>query len=130
MATEPFENQPKTWVIVGPKGLYYVGLHEDEDAVWRVAFGWPDDDDIQSYKLKGFYAAEATLTWKQPVKPCEKCGYQYGHQIGCANNPVDQALLPHLCNSCTKNGNCRIQIYPLSRVTVCLSHSPSKEIPS
>lgn len=63
MALQPFEQQPKVWVIVGPKGLYHVGLHEDEDAVWRIAFGWPDEEDIKGYKNMGYYAAEAKITW-------------------------------------------------------------------
>jgi hypothetical protein len=33
----------------------------------------------------------AMLTASQKPR-CELCGYQHGHAIGCANNPVDIAL--------------------------------------
>lgn len=54
---------PDTWVIVGPKGLAYVGLHIDEDHAWQIYLGWPDQDEITERKAQGWYAAKATITW-------------------------------------------------------------------
>jgi hypothetical protein len=67
MSASPFETQPKVFVVVGPKGLYYTGLHADEQSTWTVAFGWPDEEDIKGYKNMGYYVAEATITWKEPT---------------------------------------------------------------
>lgn len=44
---------PDTWVIVGPKGLAYVGLHIDEDHAWQIYLGWPDQDEITERKAQG-----------------------------------------------------------------------------
>ena len=57
------------WVIVSPQGLVYVGLHKDEDETWSIALGWPDTAEIAHHKALGWYAAEATLTWKDPRPP-------------------------------------------------------------
>lgn len=54
------------WVVVGPEGLFYVGLHPDEDHVWPVAFGWPNEEEVARLKAEGWYAAEANITWKKP----------------------------------------------------------------
>ena len=54
------------WVVVGPHGVYYVGLHDDEAGAWTVALGWPDAEEIAERKADGWYAAQATMTWTQP----------------------------------------------------------------
>jgi hypothetical protein len=54
------------WVVVAPDGVFYIGLHEDEAGAWRVALGWPDDEEIAEKKRSGWYAAQATTTWTQP----------------------------------------------------------------
>ena len=61
-------NEPMTlpWVVVGPRGVYYVGLHDDELGAWTVAMGWPDAAEIAERKADGWYAAQATMTWTQP----------------------------------------------------------------
>ena len=61
-----WRSEPKVWVVCGPDGLYWCGIVDGEDSAWRIAFGWPDEDDIKAYKAKGFYAAEATITWQKP----------------------------------------------------------------
>lgn len=54
------------WVVVGPKGLYYVGLHEGEADTWDVALGWPSNEEIIGKQKLGWYAAQAELTWRKP----------------------------------------------------------------
>lgn len=56
------------YVVVSPSGLYYAGMHTDEDDCWQVALGWPDDAEIQHYKDAGWYCTDATLRWKNPRK--------------------------------------------------------------
>lgn len=58
---------PKSpWVVVGPRGVFWLGEAENELAAWTIAFGWPDDEEIAKAKAHGYYAAEATITWKKP----------------------------------------------------------------
>ncbi len=54
------------YVCVGPNGVRYLGLHEDENGCWQTALGWPDKAEIEAAKAKGYYVAQATLTWKKP----------------------------------------------------------------
>lgn len=58
--------QFKTFVMVGPLGLEYVGLHRNERDCWRVAIGWPSDDEIDQRKADGFYVSQAQITWQKP----------------------------------------------------------------
>ena len=53
------------FVLVGTKGLAYVGLHKDEASCWMVALGWPDADEIAHRKAQGFAVYQATLTWQK-----------------------------------------------------------------
>ena len=53
------------WVVVSPCGLYYIGLHNSEGDVWRVALGWPDELEIEEKKREGWYAAKAKATWNK-----------------------------------------------------------------
>jgi hypothetical protein len=55
------------WVIVGPKGVAYLGLHLDEHEAWQIYLGWPDESEVAERKAKGWYAAKATLTWAKEV---------------------------------------------------------------
>ena len=55
-----------TWVIVGPDGLAYVGLHKSAYDAWVIFLGWPDDAEITEKKRAGWYAAKATLSWSKP----------------------------------------------------------------
>jgi hypothetical protein len=55
-----------TWVIVGPSGLYYVGLHANESSAWSIALGWPSSEEVESRKKSGWYAAKAEITWRRP----------------------------------------------------------------
>jgi hypothetical protein len=54
------------WVMVGPMGLEYIGLHPDAEDTWRVALGWPDAEEINDRIKQGWYVAEATATWQRP----------------------------------------------------------------
>lgn len=56
----------KTFVVVGPLGLAYVGLHTSEDDCWTVCLGWPSSEEIEAYKADGWYCAEANITWQKP----------------------------------------------------------------
>ena len=55
------------WVIVGPEGVEYVGHHTSEDDAWRVFLGWPTRGEVREKKEKGYYAAQATVTWTKPI---------------------------------------------------------------
>lgn len=54
------------WVVVGPKGLCYVGLHCGEESAWDTFLGWPSEDEIAHAKSNGYYAARANITWHKP----------------------------------------------------------------
>lgn len=56
----------RAWVVVSPVGVEYLGLHSDERSAWSCALGWPSDDEIRKRQREGWYAAEATLTWRKP----------------------------------------------------------------
>ena len=55
-----------------PYILYDVKKHEvldcmmadDEDEVWKVKLGWPDQDEIDWAKRRGLRVIPATLTYK------------------------------------------------------------------
>jgi hypothetical protein len=55
------------WVVVGPKGVMWIGHAVDELHAWTIVLGWPSPEEIQEHKDAGFYAAEATITWKKPT---------------------------------------------------------------
>ena len=54
------------WVVVAPNGLSWLGLARDEHSAWQIALGWPDQQEIDSHKQEGWYAAEATVKWTRP----------------------------------------------------------------
>jgi hypothetical protein len=56
---------PSVWVLISPRGMYYAGLHQDEESVWETALGWPDQSEISEKKRNGWYAAKATCTWQR-----------------------------------------------------------------
>lgn len=60
------------WVCVGPQGLYYVGLHENEADTWQIAFGWPSAEEIANKKAEGWYVTDATLSWAGPQRDKSK----------------------------------------------------------
>jgi hypothetical protein len=55
----------KPFVIVSPQGLAHVGLYENEAQAWRIYLGWPTVGEVREYISKGWYCAEAALTWQQ-----------------------------------------------------------------
>ena len=54
-----------TWIVVSPRGLEYIGLHDSELSAWTTALGWPDQAEIDEAKAKGWYAAKAQVTWRK-----------------------------------------------------------------
>ena len=54
------------WVVVAPEGVVYLGLHQSENEAWQVALGWPPEEEIFNRRKEGWYAAQATTTWKKP----------------------------------------------------------------
>lgn len=54
------------WVVVGSQGVYWLGHSRDEEGAWDIALGWPDQQEIDLRKQEGWYAAEATVTWRKP----------------------------------------------------------------
>jgi hypothetical protein len=56
------------WVIVTHHdGVYWLGHAEDEAHAWCIALGWPDQAEIDSHKAEGWYAAQATVSWRRPA---------------------------------------------------------------
>lgn len=63
----PGEPSPlHTYVIVGPQGLAYVGLHESERDAWRTYLGWPTVGEVMEKIRAGWYCAQASVTWQKP----------------------------------------------------------------
>ena len=59
---------PKLWVVVSPDGLYWTGQADHELHAWRIALGYPRQDEIdEQYKACGWYAVPATVTWQKPT---------------------------------------------------------------
>lgn len=56
--------QPKPtipWAVITNKNLViYVGMHTDEEDVWRIWLGWPSDLEIAEAKLRGLKAVPIT----------------------------------------------------------------------
>lgn len=55
------------WVVVAPTGVHWLGHAHNELGAWTDALGWPDEEEVQEHKRQGWYAAEATVTWKRPT---------------------------------------------------------------
>lgn len=68
--TEPLPQRP--WVIVAPDGVLWLGHANSEAQAWKHALGWPSPAEIGERKAQGWYAAEATVTWKRPETGKEK----------------------------------------------------------
>ena len=64
MSKDPGALNERPFVMVSPQGLAYVGLHKDEADCWRVALGWPSDEEIAARKAEGYAVYPATLTWQ------------------------------------------------------------------
>jgi hypothetical protein len=50
------------FVMIGPKGWYYIGLHKNELECWEVGLGWPPAEEIVARKKDGWAVYPATLT--------------------------------------------------------------------
>lgn len=66
MSNDPGALNDRPFVMVGPQGLAYVGLHSNEADCWQVALGWPSDDEIAERKAEGYAVHPATLAWRGP----------------------------------------------------------------
>ncbi len=53
------------WVVVSGNGVMWLGLAKDEDCAWTYALGWPSKEEIEDKKKKGWYAKDATVSWKE-----------------------------------------------------------------
>lgn len=62
--TQQFQKMP--WVVVGPAGVYWLGHAHNETGAWTDALGWPDEEEVAEHKRAGWYATEASVTWKRP----------------------------------------------------------------
>lgn len=60
------------YVLVGPHGLKYIGLHDSEETCWRVALGWPSQEEIDHHKALGFAVYPANVTWQSTVHQSTK----------------------------------------------------------
>lgn len=43
------------YVIVGPDGVMYIGLHSNDKEAWRIYLGWPTVQEVNWYKDRGYY---------------------------------------------------------------------------
>lgn len=59
--------QKMPWVVVAPTGVYWLGHAHNEKGAWTDALGWPDEEEVAEHKRLGWYAAEATVSWKRPA---------------------------------------------------------------
>jgi hypothetical protein len=55
------------WVVVAPSGVHWLGHADSEAGAWTIALGWPDAEEVAEHKRAGWYAAEATVSWKRPA---------------------------------------------------------------
>jgi hypothetical protein len=62
-------------------------LTDEQVTALRAEHGWAKET-IRAIEA----ALLAQLQSQESTAPCVACGYQHGHAIGCANNPVDIAL--------------------------------------
>ena len=58
-------NLQRPYVLVGPDGVHYVGIHNSEDDCWKIALGWPSEEEILARKSEGFAVYPATLSWNK-----------------------------------------------------------------
>lgn len=54
------------WVVVAPEGVYWLGHACSENNAWTIALGWPDAAEVAEHKRMGWYATQATVTWRRP----------------------------------------------------------------
>lgn len=57
--------QCSAWVIVGPEGVAYIGIHEEEDEVWGDYCGYWRPEQRAELKSQGWYAAKADVAWRR-----------------------------------------------------------------
>jgi len=41
--------------------LYYIGMHTSDSDCWRIAWGWPSDEEIEEHKRKGYKVQECRV---------------------------------------------------------------------
>ena len=46
--------------------MVHLGLYENEDDVWRVYLGWPDQKEIDHYKAAGLRVIPVTVQYDPP----------------------------------------------------------------
>lgn len=88
------------WVVVAPGGVHWLGHAASEQDAWTVALGWPDKEEIDEAKARGWYAAQATVSWKRPDGVPASQPVQYRHKrtggvyemIGTAKLQTDKPL--------------------------------------
>ena len=52
----------QSWCVIRPDGSVLVDSHfKNEANAWQVALGWPDDEEIEEAKTKGYRAAVVTI---------------------------------------------------------------------
>ena len=52
----------QSWCVIRPDGSVLVDSHfKNEANAWQVALGWPDDEEIEEAKAKGYRAAVVTI---------------------------------------------------------------------
>jgi len=46
--------------------MIYIGLHQDENDVWRIFLGWPDAEEIEHAKTNGLRVLSLTVNYDPP----------------------------------------------------------------
>ena len=60
------------WVVVAPEGVHWIGQAWSERDAWRIGLGYPDEAEVEWHKGQGWYAAQATLSWRDPRQTEER----------------------------------------------------------
>lgn len=53
---------PEPYAVMTESGeVMYCGMHYDEQGVWEIALGWPDELEINTRKNAGWYVTKVEL---------------------------------------------------------------------
>lgn len=56
------------WAVVFSDGrIIAESDFENEEEAWRIALGWPDQDEIDEAKKRGAFCVKARLEFQRPV---------------------------------------------------------------
>ncbi len=71
--TDPGANDLRPFGLYSPEGCTYLGLHNSFADCWKVALGWPSDDEIAEHKAAGWYCVEGMFSYTNQ-SPIDRAG--------------------------------------------------------